>query len=108
MALFSNLRIKQSDLPDGLYVSDLRSGDDVDFAAVEPSVTVNHSGTVITKEPFDFGESGFISLDDDSSPNFLGYDMTVVEFANAEFEPDEEIEVDQTDDEDTGMGGMNL
>lgn len=54
---------------------DLREGESIAFATVEPSVAVNHAGTIITKEPIIFGEEGYIELDDDSSPNFLGDHM---------------------------------
>ena len=88
-ALFSNGRIAQEDLPDGLYKYDLRHGDSGDFVSVEPRVAVNHAGTIITKEPIDFGKAGYISFDDDSSPNFLGEEMTAEEFANTDFSQNE-------------------
>ena len=70
-ALFTNGRVTQKELPDGLYKYDLREGESIAFATVEPSVAVNHAGTIITKEPIIFGEEGYIEFDDDSSPNFL-------------------------------------
>ena len=59
-ALFSNGRISQSDLSEGLYKYDLRSGDETDFTALEKSVMVNHAGTVILKEPLEFCERDYI------------------------------------------------
>lgn len=88
-ALFSNGRIAQKDLPDGLYKYDLRHGDSGDFETLEPRVIVNHAGTVITKEPIDFGDAGSISFDEESSPNFVGEDMTLEEFADADFTENE-------------------
>ena len=70
------------------------------FATIEPSVVVNHAGTIITKEPIIFGEEGYIALDDDSSPNFLGNHMSVEEFLDTNF--------DQDEDESQTMGGMQL
>lgn len=70
------------------------------FATVEPSVAVNHAGTIITKEPIIFGEKGYIEFDDDSSPNFLGDHMSIEEFQNTDFSQDE--------DESLTMGGMQL
>ena len=70
------------------------------FATIEPSVAVNHAGTIITKEPIIFGEEGYIEFDDDSSPNFLGDEMSVEEFLNTDFSQDE--------DESQTMGGMRL
>ena len=43
----------------------------------------------------DFGESGYIPLDEDTEPNFLGETMTVSEFAEEEAQ-----------DEAMQMGGM--
>ena len=87
-ALYTNGRVTQKELPDGLYKYDLREGESIAFATVEPSVAVNHAGTIITKEPIIFGEEGYIELDDDSSPNFLGDHMSVEEFQNTDFSQD--------------------
>ncbi len=96
-ALFSNDRITQEDLPEGLYKYDLRHGDSGDFVAVEPRVIVNHAGTIITKEPIDFGDAGYISFDDDSSPNFLGESMTFGEYMRRDFNMKEEQETNMED-----------
>ena len=93
-ALFSNGRISQSELPEGLYKYDLRSGDETDFLTLEKSVMVNHAGTVILKEPFEFGDKDYIPLDEDSVPNFTGEQMTLDEFRQRNFE------------ESITMGGM--
>ena len=63
-------------------------------------MAVNYAGTIITKEPSIFGEEGYIELDDDSSPNFLGDEMSAKEFLNTDFSQDE--------DEAQTMGGMQL
>ena len=99
-ALFTNGRVTQKELPDGLYKYDLREGESIAFATVEPSVAVNHAGTIITKEPIIFGEEGYIEFDDDSSPNFLGDEMSIEEFLNTDFS--------QGEDESQTMGGMQL
>lgn len=95
-ALFSNGRLMPEEVPEGLYAYDLRHSDDGDrFCSVEPKVGVNHGGTVLLKEVLDFGEQGYISLDEDTEPNFLGETMTVSEFAEEEAQ-----------DEAMQMGGM--
>ena len=99
-ALFTNGRVTQKELPDGLYKYDLREGESIAFAIVEPSVAVNHAGTIITKEPIIFGEEGYIEFGDNSSPNFLGDEMSIEEFLNTDF--------DQDEDESQTMGGMQL
>ena len=99
-ALFTNGRVTQKELPDGLYKYDLREGESIAFATIEPSVAVNHAGTIITKEPIIFGAEGYIEFDDNSSPNFLSDEMSVEEFLNMDFSQDE--------DESLTMGGMQL
>lgn len=99
-ALFTNGRVTQKELPEGLYCYDLREGESLYFATVEPKVVVNHAGTLITKQPIIFGEEGYIAFDEDSSPNFLGDHMTVQEFAD--------MEVTQNEEEGQQMGGMQL
>lgn len=99
-ALFSNGRLTDKDIPKGLYCYDLREGDDGRFATVETKVTVNHAGTVITDEPIDFGELGYIVLTEDTEPNFMGEEMTFGEYMQGEFE--------ETQSESQQSGGMQL
>lgn len=95
-ALFSNGRLMPEQIPEGLYAYDLRHSDDGDrFCAIEPKVGVNHGGTVLMRDILDFGESGYIPLDEDTEPNFLGETMTAAEFAEEEAQ-----------DEAMQMGGM--
>ena len=95
-ALFTNGRLMPEQIPEGLYAYDLRHSDDGGrFCAIEPKVGVNHGGTVLMRDILDFGESGYIPLDEDTEPNFLGETMTVSEFA------EEEVQ-----DETLQMGGM--
>lgn len=95
-ALFTNGRLMPEEIPEGLYAYDLRHSDDGDrFCAIEPKVGVNHGGTVLMRDILDFGESGYIPLDEDTEPNFLGDEMTPSEFAEEEAQ-----------DETMQMGGM--
>lgn len=97
-ALFSNGRLLPEEIPEGLYAYDLRHSDDGDrFCSIEPKVGVNHGGTVLMRDILDFGESGYIPLDEDTGPNFLGEEMTAEEFAEEEAQ-----------DETMQMGGMQL
>lgn len=89
-ALFSNARILESQLPDGLYKYDLREGDEMPFASMEKIVGVNHAGSLISSQPFDFADESCIPFDEDSSPNFLGYSMSLEEYMNASFEQSDE------------------
>ena len=95
-ALFSNGRLMPEQIPEGLYAYDLRHSDDGDrFCSIEPKVGVNHGGTVLMRDILDFCESGYIPLNEDTEPNFLGETMTVSEFAEEEAQ-----------DEAMQMGGM--
>jgi hypothetical protein len=88
--LFSNNRITENDIPEGLFCYDLRYNDDNDkFASLEPKVTVNHAGSVITNEPIDFGEQGYIALTEETSPNFVNNDVTIGEYMRDELPQDE-------------------
>ena len=100
-ALFSNDRLTDADIPQGLYCYHLRHSDDGDrFCSVEPKVGVNHGGSVITKEPLDFGTDGYISFTEDTEPNFVGVDLTFGEYMRGEFE--------QSETESPQMGGLQL
>ena len=96
-ALFTNARITDADVPKGMYCYHLRHGDDEYFSTIEKRVVVNHSGSVITKEPIDLGEQGYITFTEDSSPNFTGETMSLYQFR--EYSPEQE----QTESEDMGM-----
>lgn len=86
-ALFSNGRLMPEQIPKGLYAYDLRHSDDGDrFCSIEPKVGVNHGGTVLMRDILDFGESGYIPLDEDTEPNFLGETMTASEFGEDEIQ----------------------
>ena len=98
--LFSNGRVTQKELPEGLYKYDLRQGEGVSFATIEPIVKSDHAGTVLFKAPLDFGDAEYFVFDEDTAPNFLGYELTPTEFMETDF--------DQDEDEDLSMqmGGM--
>jgi hypothetical protein len=62
--LFTNARIDRDTVPEGWYAYDLR-GSDYDPGepvTVEPSVVVNHAGTILTHEPISFPKEGFKRL----------------------------------------------
>ena len=105
-AIYADRRIDDSEVPKGLYRYDFREGkgaDDVYFGAIEKDVKIDHAGSFITKEPLDLGTDGYIELEYDTEPNFLGEFMTAEEFANTDFPEDEEV-----DGEPLQTGGMKL
>lgn len=80
-ALFTNDRITDADIPKGTYCYDLRRSDDGErFCSIEKRVAVNRGGSVVTKEPLDLGEKGFIPLTEDTEPNFMGEIVTFADF----------------------------
>lgn len=86
-ALFTNDRLTDADIPNNLYCYHLRESDDgTQFSTIEPQVKVNHSGSVITDEPIDFGDAGYIEFTDDNYPNFLGNQITFRAYVEKDFE----------------------
>lgn len=85
-ALFSNGRIDRDKLPEGLYCYDLRGSDDDPGmpVTIQEHVVVNHAASVITAEPVDLSEQGFLHLGEDGL-NFTGDEQTVKEFHHKAF-----------------------
>ncbi|WP_297960638.1 LPD28 domain-containing protein [uncultured Ruminococcus sp.] len=90
-ALFTNERITDADIPKGMYCYHIRHDDNGNFCAIEKNVTVNHAGSIITKEPIELGKQGYISLNQDNSPNFFGENMSIYMFR--EYDPDQSEEM---------------
>ena len=90
-ALFTSDRLNNSDIPQGLYVYHVRGDDETTggFAALEPRVLVNHFGSIVTKEPVDFGEKGFIEFTEDTEPNFKSKSASFSVFMDERFSLDE-------------------
>ena len=79
--LFSNSRLRDEDVPDGLYRYDLR-GSDYDPGQpilVEKTVIVNHAASVLMAEELDLGADGRLELGEEGM-NFTGGLLTVREF----------------------------
>ena len=96
-ALFTNERITDADIPKGMYCYNLRHDDNGNFCAIEKNVTVNHADSIITKEPIELGEQGYISLNQDNSPNFLGENMSIYMFREYDPEQSEEMSMGMTE-----------
>ena len=75
--VFTDERIAEQDVPKGLYKYDLRYSDEIgEFTSIEKNVIVNHGGTVLLKKQLDLGPDGIIEFNEETSPNFLGYEET--------------------------------
>ena len=108
-ALFTNGRVTEQELPESLYRYDLREGENIAFATVEPYVRIDHAGTILVKAPLSFGSEGYIAFDDDTSPNFLGYELTPNEFMDTDFTQteDEDEDMDEGETPTMQMGGIS-
>lgn len=96
-ALFTNERLTADNIPKGLYCYHLRESDNGDrFASIENIVTVNHGGSVITKEKVELGEKGYIPLNEDTEPNFLGETMGLEDFWITSSEQSEDMGMEMT------------
>lgn len=94
--VFANERIAPQDVPKGLYKYDLRYSDERrEFTSIEKKVIIDHGGTVLLKEQLDLGPDGVIEFNEETSPNFLGYEETPRELLA-------ETEQEETD----GIGGI--
>ena len=79
--LFSNGRLRDEEVPKGLYRYDLR-GSDYDPGqpiTVEKNVVVNHAASVLMAEELDLGADGRLGLGEEGL-NFTGAELTVREF----------------------------
>lgn len=80
-ALFANERIEDDLIPKGFFKYELRADDNGDFATIEKRVVINHCGTIITKAAFNFENGEYYEFTKDTSPNFLGEEMTFKDFS---------------------------
>ena len=62
--LFTPMRVKRSILPAGVYAYDVREGDDGTFCSIEPSVMVNHAGTILSKKPIELGANNCLVIEE--------------------------------------------
>lgn len=89
MALFTELRVDKSTIPEEVNCYELRHGDDDSYpAALEQSVKVNYFGAVLMTDKVDFGEEGYVELVFGDF-GFTGEDLTMPEYrANYGEEPE--------------------
>lgn len=82
--LFSNSRLTAADVPEGMYVYDLRGSDDDPGQpiTVESHVTVNYAGSIITAKPLNLGEEGRLNFTEEEGLNFVGGEISAYRFYN--------------------------
>ena len=84
------------DIPNGLFLYHLRSSDDGEqFCTLETKVGVNHGGSIITSEPLELGEKGYIQFNENNSPNFIGEQISFAQFMEGDFETKEAVDIEQ-------------
>ena len=79
-AIFSNGRFDRDKLPDFLHCYDIRDDSYGNPARLEPSVVVNHFGSILTKRPIEFPPEGYIDLIADDDWTFSEEQLTVADF----------------------------
>ncbi len=86
-ALFTSERLTKADIPADLYLCHVRGDDETTggFAELAPRVLVNHFGSIVTKEPVDFGKDGYIAFTEDTEPNFTGQSVTMRDFLDGNY-----------------------
>ena len=99
--LFTSLRLDRKTIPDGLNAYDIRHADEdgFDAAGIKPYVMVNHMGTIITKETFEFEKNDdFVSDIEIGDDDFLfldGGNLTMQEYIDGGFKTDIDIQKDE-------------
>ena len=84
-----------------LFLYQLRDGENdfSPFGEIAEHITINHSGSIVTKEPIDLGEYGSIIFDESNLPSFVGDEITIGQLLRDEFSMDRP---DDTEDIDSG------
>ena len=79
-ALYTDRRVDRGKLPEGLFAYDLRGSEDDSGlpVVIEDEVMDNHVGTIITAEPLDLSENGFLYVGDNL--DFLQNEETLKHF----------------------------
>ena len=88
--LFTNSRLDRTTVPEGLFCYDIRESEGFSSEPVtlEPYVTVNHWGTVLSKEEFTLNDGGFYPIDDF---NYMGEVLSIEEFTSPQNDIDMNI-----------------
>lgn len=80
MALFTELRVDKSTIPECVNCYELRHGDDDSYpAALEHGVRVNYFGAVLMTDKVELGRDGYISLAYEDF-DFTGEELTMPEY----------------------------
>lgn len=87
MALFTELRVDKSTIPEEVNCYELRHGDDDSYpAALEQSVRVNYFGAILMLDKMELGKEGWIELSCDDF-GYTGREMKISELLTKECIP---------------------
>lgn len=65
LAMFTISRIERDSLPEGIYAYDIRESDDGNqLSTIEPSVCVNHGGTILTFQEIPMPSKGYVDIEE--------------------------------------------
>lgn len=90
LALFTDsprlyARNLKKNLPNNLYIYDIRHDDSGTPVSLEPTVFVDYFGSIILKNPIDFNGKSYINLEE-LGLNYLGSEVSITNFLNGNFE----------------------
>lgn len=82
-AIFTSARLNRESIPKGVFCYDIRHDDGQQGIACEiaPHVLANHWGTIITRQEIPLEHNSYYPEND---INYLGYEMTLGEFMQAD------------------------
>ncbi len=83
--VYTSGRIHDNAVPEGLYKYEFRGGGLGDFSTIEKRVSVDFTGTLLTKRPLDLGEEGYRTLEEDE-PSFWEEGITLRGYLDNEHE----------------------
>ena len=94
--IFSNERLTKEDIPEDLFLYQLRDcdGECGPFGEIAEYISANHSGSIVTKEPLDLGEYGSILFNENNAPRFAGDEITIGQLLRGDFRMDMSDEQD--------------
>lgn len=81
-ALFTSIRIDCGTITNGYHLYEVRHDDDCQGDAVQIAlkITVNHWGSIITRDELELGEDGFLDIEPEDINYSVGDCRSMVEF----------------------------
>lgn len=84
--LFTSGRIRDSDLPKGIYKYEVRHDDECQgiMCEIAKRIFVNHWGTILSKKEIDLGADGYRIIDEDKDIKYDDKSVTLRQFISVE------------------------